>query len=245
MKIVGVVKKNKLIFFVAFAYLFLLIFASEKAFLALDHSVYYLIEMVEILPVIFLLTVVIEALIPKEVIMKRFGKDSGMIGKIFSLVLGSISAGPIYAAFPISKMLLAKGASIGNVVIILSSWAVIKLPMLANEAKFLGVDFMLVRWVLTVISILIMGWLIERIKGKDAIGVKKESERLSIDQSYCIGCGICARMLPEQYYMEEKKAYVTNEAKVGIFDEELIGKIQSTVQKCPSKAIRFQLEAIW
>ena len=31
---------------------------------------------------------------------------------------------------------LKKGASISNIVIILSAWAVIKVPMLANEAKF-------------------------------------------------------------------------------------------------------------
>lgn len=242
MKSIEVVKKNKLMLFVASAYLLLLLLASDKAILALKHSVYYLIEMVEILPIIFLLTVVIEALVPKEMIIKRFGKDSGMIGKILSLVLGSISAGPIYAAFPISKMLLAKGASISNVVIILSSWAVIKIPMLANEAKFLGADFMVVRWGLTVISIFVMGGLIERLIGKDIINIKKEREQLSIDQTYCIGCGICARMLPEQYVMDKKKAYVRKEVKTSIHDEELRVKIQSTVQKCPSKAIQYQIE---
>ena len=40
-----------------------------------------------------------------------------------------------------------------SIIIILSSWAVIKIPMLLNEAKFLGAKFMIIRWLLTVIAI--------------------------------------------------------------------------------------------
>lgn len=64
-------------------------------------------------------------------------------------------------------LMLKKGASITNIVIILSSWAVIKIPMLANEVKFLGIKFMGIRWVLTVISIFTMGYFM-------ALFVKKE-----------------------------------------------------------------------
>jgi hypothetical protein len=42
-----------------------------------------------------------------------------------------------------------------NLVIILSAWAVIKVPMLLNELKFLEFEFMAVRWVLTVIAIVV------------------------------------------------------------------------------------------
>ncbi len=142
-----IIKKNRLLVIVAVIYLILFALMPDKATTAIKNSIFYLIEMFEVLPVIFLLTVVIEALVPKEWIIKHFGEKSGFFGNILSLVLGSISAGPIYAAFPISKMLMTKGASVANIVIILSSWAVIKIPMLANEAKFLGVTFMSIRWV--------------------------------------------------------------------------------------------------
>lgn len=121
MKAMEKLNKNKLVFLVALIYLILLLFFPEKGIEALNRTKYFLLEMVQILPVIFMLTVVIEAWIPKEVIVKRFGENSGFTGNVLSLVLGSISAGPIYAAFPISKMLLKKGASITNIVIILSS----------------------------------------------------------------------------------------------------------------------------
>ena len=139
MKAILVIKNNKLLFLVALIYAVIFIILPDKGIKSVGNSVYYLIEMLQVLPVIFLLTVVIEALIPKELIMRGFGENSGFKGNLLALLLGSISAGPVYAAFPIGKSLLGKGSSISNIVIILSSWAVIKVPMLANEAKFLGV----------------------------------------------------------------------------------------------------------
>ena len=102
---ITILKKNKLVVLVLVVYLSLFIVSPQKAIRSLDNSIYYLIEMVQILPVIFLFTVVIEALIPKEWIMKGLGEKSGIKGNLFSLLLGSVSAGPIYAAFPISKTL--------------------------------------------------------------------------------------------------------------------------------------------
>jgi len=155
------IKKNKIPIAVAIIYGFLMIFFKEIGLLAFKNSLYYLVEMIQIMPVIFFITASIEVLVAKEMIIKNLGKNSGLLGGVLSLVLGSISAGPIYAAFPIAKMLLSKGASIGNVVIILSSWAVIKVPMLANEIKFLGVSFMVTRWILTVVVIFTMAWIIQ------------------------------------------------------------------------------------
>jgi hypothetical protein len=58
--------------------------------------------------------------------------------------------------------LLDKGASLRNVIIILSSWAVIKLPMLVNEAKFIGLHYVAVRWILTTLSIYLMATIIAK-----------------------------------------------------------------------------------
>ena len=109
MSVVSILKKNKLLFFVAIIYIVIFIVSPDKAIKSVSNSVYYLLEMLQVLPVIFLLTVVIEALVPKEVIMQGFGEKSGVKGNLLSLLLGSISAGPVYAAFPIGKTLLGKG----------------------------------------------------------------------------------------------------------------------------------------
>lgn len=217
-------------------YSILFIVSPEKAVQSLDNSIYYLIEMIQILPVIFLFTVVIEALVPKEWIMQEFGEKSGIKGNLFSLLLGSISAGPIYAAFPISKMLLKKGASVTNIVIILSAWAVIKVPMLANEVKFLGVKFMGLRWIFTVISIFVMAHLMGVfVKKKDMSEsiAEKEESILSIKEEYCIGCGLCAKTLPVYYEIKNKKAIIKQIPKNENEMEEMI----EMVERCPVSAI--------
>ena len=236
MKIVSLIKKNKLIFIVALTYITVLAISPDKAMTSVKNSVYYLLEMLQVLPVIFLFTVVIEALVPKEMIMRGFGENSGFKGNLLALLLGSISAGPIYAAFPISKTLLGKGASISNIVIILSTWAVIKVPMLANEAKFLGVNFMIIRWVLTVIAIFVMAYITGMlVKKKDLPIDSDEAKMLEIKEDYCIGCGLCVKMLPEYYEMNNNKALV-RKAPEG---KDALEAIQKSVEKCPSKAIMF------
>ena len=221
---------------VAVIYLILFALMPEKASTAIKNSIYYLIEMFEVLPVIFLLTVVIEALVPKEWIIKHFGEKSGLLGNLLSLVLGSISAGPIYAAFPISKMLMSKGASVANIVIILSSWAVIKVPMLANEAKFLGVSFMSTRWVLTVAAILIMAWLMGKMISKREMSndiTDHPKPKVDVNQDYCVGCGICVKMMPEVYELIDQKAY----ARFENVNSGNMTMIHKTVSKCPTQAI--------
>ena len=239
MKILTVLKKNKLLVIVALIYGILFIVAPDKAITSVNNSAYYLLEMIQVLPIIFLLTVVIEAWIPKEVIMNSFGENSGIKGNLLSLVLGSISAGPIYAAFPIGKALQKKGASITNIVIILSSWAVIKVPMLVNEVKFLGVDFMIVRWILTVIAIIAMGYITAMIIKKDDLPQSRSNEKettFEIKEEYCVGCGLCAKKLPQFYEMEDNKAKITSRPQ----NNKQIEKVEETVKKCPTKAIVFE-----
>lgn len=234
MKTVSIVKKNKLLFFVAFAYLMVLAVSPEKALSSVNNSIYYLIEMIQVLPVIFLLTVVIDALVPKEMIMRGFGENSGIKGNLLALLLGSISAGPIYAAFPISKTLLGKGANISNIVIILSTWAVVKVPMLFNEVKFLGINFMIVRWILTVAAIFAMAYLTAMFVKKTDLPVDESvSNTLEIKEEYCIGCGICVNMLPDYYEMENNKAVVRKNPE-GIH---VLKAINESINKCPAKAI--------
>ena len=222
-------------------YVFLFITMPDKAYLSVKNSMYYIIEMLEIMPVIFILTSIIEAWVPKEVIMNGFGEKSGIKGNIFSFLLGSFSAGPIYAAFPVCKMLLKKGASIANIVIILSAWAVIKVPMLANEAKFLGPKFMGIRWILTVISILIVSYLMTIFIKKRDIPIQEEPiiskiTGIDIKKQYCIGCGLCQKLMPQRFEVVGKKA----KWKDSILNDEEINQLKEVMDKCPAKAIQYK-----
>lgn len=240
MKVKSVLKNNKLLIAVIFAYIIVLIISPELLFKAADNSVYYLIEMIQILPVVFLLTIIVDVMVPKNVIIKGLGKKSGAKGYLFALLLGSLSAGPIYAAFPICKVLLKKGASVANTVIILSAWAVVKVPMLANEAKFLGIKFMIVRWALTVVAIFIMAFITgifvkEKDLTKDNIVDvdKATNQEIFVNKKYCIGCGICANSLPDYYKIEDKKAVVLSHIKS---EDDRIKNLE-VIEKCPVNAI--------
>lgn len=237
--IINKIKNNIFLTVVVFIYIFLLIFMSDKGIQSLSNSMYYVKEMLTIMPVVLLLTSFIEAWVPKKSIENALGEESGVKGFIFSFLLGSFSAGPIYAAFPICKMLIKKGASIANIVIILSAWAVIKIPMLANEAKFLGPKFMIIRWVLTTISILIMAIITSKIVRKDEIPEDNTEDRdnatLIVDNKFCIGCGMCMRLDPEDFVIENKKARVNKD----ILEIEESEKVKLAIDKCPAKAIKY------
>ncbi len=124
---------------------------------ALENTWMYVREMLEILPAVFVLTGLITVWVPPRVIIDNFGGSSGLRGKLISVLIGSVSAGPIYAAFPFTHSLLHKGASLANVVIMISAWAVVKLPMLIVESRFLGIHFTAVRFLFTVPAILAIG----------------------------------------------------------------------------------------
>ncbi|BDR66496.1 hypothetical protein K144316041_07060 [Clostridium tetani] len=236
MNICKAFKKNKLFFLVAFVYIVLMITMPQKALQSGRNSMYYVKEMFQIMPVIFILTSLIEAWVPRETIIKGFGEGSGFKGSILSFILGSFSAGPIYAAFPVCKMLLKKGASISNIVIILSSWAVVKVPMLANEAKFLGFKFMGIRWILTTISIFIMAYIMSKLINNNDIPTEAEKEKgdiLEIKEQYCIGCGVCTKISPENFNLVDGKAKVINKKILPTKKD----SIYEIIKKCPVKAI--------
>lgn len=235
-RVKSIIKNNRLLLMVFVVYIAVLIISPESALASLSNSLYYLKEMLIIMPVIFLLTVVIEALVPKDVIVRSFGEKSGIRGNILALILGSISAGPVYAAFPVSKMLLAKGASIGNIVIVLSAWAVVKLPMLANEARFLGVNFMIVRWILTVAAIFIMAFIVGKTVRKKDLPAEDvgEMDSLSVNDS-CIGCGLCAKIAPDYFVMKDKKAEVIKQPDASDNNS----SVQESVSKCPVSSIEY------
>lgn len=86
------------------------ILLPKTGVLAIQNSSYYLKEMLMIMPVVFILTALLDTWVPKETIIKYLGQGSNLKGIILSFVLGAISAGPVYAAFPICIMLLGKGA---------------------------------------------------------------------------------------------------------------------------------------
>ncbi|MCM1991858.1 permease [Oceanirhabdus seepicola] len=232
----SVIKKNKILFIAILSYLILFIYNMDLGVNALSQSKYFFIEMIQIMPPIFILISLIQTWVPTKVIMNNFGDGSGVKGKVLSFAIGSLSAGPIYAAFPVCKILLNKGASIENIIIILSSWAVVKVPMLINEAKFMGIKYMGIRWICTIIAILLMAKIMKSwIRKEDIKSNSIEYTIPMIDDLICIGCGNCARLYPELYSMKDGKGVINIES----IDKEILEKeIEKSKECCPLNAIK-------
>ncbi|MCJ7691718.1 MAG: permease, partial [Clostridiaceae bacterium] len=70
-------KNNMLLSLVVVTYIVLGILMPSKALQSLNNSLYYIKEMLIIMPVILLLTSLIEAWVPKKSIEKALGEGSG------------------------------------------------------------------------------------------------------------------------------------------------------------------------
>ena len=140
----------------------LLIF-SDKSGPVLNISKNYLIELAMVLPAVMIIIGLFSVWVSNETVVKYIGKSSGAKGIFFSIVLGMLPTGPIYIAFPMAVALLKKGAKISNIIIFISAWACIKLPQELMEIQFLGIEFTLLRLALTIIFVILMGLIIEKI----------------------------------------------------------------------------------
>jgi uncharacterized membrane protein YraQ (UPF0718 family) len=234
MTIIKKIKENLSLTIVALAYAMMFILKPAMGMEAVKNSGYYIKEMLMIMPVIFVLTALLDMWVPKQRIMQYLGKEAKGKGVFFSFLVGSISAGPVYAAFPMCAMLHKKGASVRNIVIILSSWAVIKVPMLLNEAKFLGMKFMAVRWVLTVIAIAIFSGITAKlIKDKDLPTEVLTLTGLRINRDACMGCTLCVKNYPAVFEMDNKKAIVKP------YDALDMDRLENAIKACPVQAITY------
>lgn len=146
---------------VGWAALFLL--KREDAFRALKTAAGFLLEMAQILPPVTLLSAVTAVWMPKETVIALLGRASGIKGKLLSLFIGTIAAGPVYAAFPLCTVLLSKGASVSNITLILGAWAVIKLPMVLIEMKYLGFAFTGIRYAVALPLLILTSVLMEKL----------------------------------------------------------------------------------
>jgi uncharacterized membrane protein YraQ (UPF0718 family) len=234
--ILNKLKENLFLTFIVATYTLIFLLRPQTGTQAIHNTGYFIKEMLLIMPVIFILTALLDTWVPKQTIMKYLGQESKLKGIVLSFALGSVSAGPIYAAFPICVMLYKKGATIRNIVILLSSWAVIKIPMLINEMKFLGPKFMIVRWVLTVIAIIIFSWITSKILKNEDLEIENDEDKvgLNINQDTCMGCSLCVQEYKEIFGINNKKAFIKEHNFEP--DEE---KLKKAIEHCPVNAIEW------
>ena len=127
----------------------------------------HFLQMLTILPPIFVLIGLLDVWVPREQFMRFMGEKSGIVGISLSILLGAAAAGPLYAAFPLVAIMIQKGVKFSNVLIFLGAWSTMKIPMVLFEITSLGSQFALTRWIISVVGIIIMAHLINKIINTD------------------------------------------------------------------------------
>lgn len=107
------------------------------------------LEMISYMPFIFILIGLFEVWVPREIIEKHTGKESGVIGMFWMILLAMLQMGSLYSAFPVAYILWKKGTSVRNIFVYLGAFTTIKIPMLSFEIGYLGLKFSLLRTIFT------------------------------------------------------------------------------------------------
>lgn len=156
-------KPYMLLLIVAVIDLFVLISNPELGTSVLKSTGMNFVQMLGVIPPIFLLIGLMDVWVPREKVIKYMGEGSGIIGVLLGILLGAAAAGPLYAAFPVAAIMIKKGAKFTNILLFLGAWSTMKIPMFLFEMASLGYAFAVTRWLLSLTGILIMSWIINRI----------------------------------------------------------------------------------
>jgi uncharacterized membrane protein YraQ (UPF0718 family) len=123
----------------------------------------FTLEMAAFLPAMFLLVGLFDVWVPRSIVERHVGRDSGPLAIVWMVLLGTLQAGPLYGAFPVAVTLWHKGTAPRNVFIYLGAFSALKIPMLTFEVAFLGWQFSLVRTAVTLPVFIALAYLLERL----------------------------------------------------------------------------------
>lgn len=159
-------KKNNILYiivisaFIIFVSLSLILNYSTGLKIGINFTSFS-IEMLKVLPCAFILIGLFEVWVKKETVKKHLGEDSGFKGFIWAVILASTTVGGIYVALPVAYSLYNKGAKFSIIFTYIGASAICRIPMTIMEASFLGIEFTLIRFFvslpLIIISSIIFG----------------------------------------------------------------------------------------
>ena len=131
-------------------------------------------EMLLFLPVMFILIGLADVWLSPEKVEKYIGKNSGIKGTFFVIILSMAQAGPLYGAFPVTYLLWKKGTSVRNVFIYLGAFSTIKIPLIMFEIGFLGWKFSVIRTLVSLPFIIAIAIIMEKYLENKNFQIKKE-----------------------------------------------------------------------
>ncbi|SCI15451.1 MULTISPECIES: permease [unclassified Romboutsia] len=147
--------------------IFLLIFYNDLGVNTFNNAKSSFLQMISVLPPIMLLLGLMDEWVSRESMMKYMGEGSSILGIVLSIALAAFAAGPMYAAFPFTAVLMKKGVKFSNIIIFMNSWCVIKISTLLFEIGALGYKFTFLRLLIDIPGVIIMGYIVDYIVNRN------------------------------------------------------------------------------
>jgi uncharacterized membrane protein YraQ (UPF0718 family) len=141
------------------AYGILFVVMPDKASVGLKSSGNITLSMLLPLSLVFILMMLLNLFLKPAQIVKFFGREAGVKGVILSAAAGIISAGPIYAWYPLLKDLREKGAANTFLAIFLGNRSV-KPFLLPIMISYFGWIYVLILTVFTVLGSIVVGYFV-------------------------------------------------------------------------------------
>lgn len=104
--------------------------------------------LIKIFPVLILafgISGLAQAIVPKEIVARWLGRESGWRGIWLGCLVGAITPGGPYTSFPVVAALYQAGAGLGTLVAYVTAWSLWAVARLPIEAALISPKFMLFR----------------------------------------------------------------------------------------------------
>jgi uncharacterized membrane protein YraQ (UPF0718 family) len=164
-----IIKRYRVFFIVLVAMLFLTIFNQQLGIKALRITGNSVIEMLLVIPPIFILLGLLDVWVPRETMIKYMGEGSGIKGVLLAIFIGSAAAGPLYGAFPVAAVFMKKGVKFMNILIFIGAWSTTKIPMFLFEIAALGNTFAITRLLIDIPGIIIIAYILSKMVSKKEV----------------------------------------------------------------------------
>lgn len=117
---------------------------------------------IPILLLMFLLLAFIKLGLNSNIVEKHIQRGNKYKNVLIAYLFGMFVSGPIYPGYSLGSMLISKGIKIRVIVILLSVWSTLKIPLLPYEVSILGLKLTIVRWFVTFILIYVLSIMMEK-----------------------------------------------------------------------------------
>jgi len=144
---------------------------------AIGHNFFtFSVAMLKLLPCAFILIGLFEVWVKKESVEKHLGRDSNLLGFLWVVLLAGTTVGGLYVAFPVAYSLFKKGAKLTLIFTYVGAAAVCRAPMMIFEASFMGVEFTIVRLLVSIPLVILTSILLGNYLEKHNYELDGESE---------------------------------------------------------------------